>query len=100
MLPIAFSAFLSCERLQKIKAGSRPQYYRLAYHGNWYLMARKLEKERVATFALSRFKRMEGTGHTFTCPVSFSPEAYARQAFGIVGGEESVGAPRNGTIGG
>jgi proteasome accessory factor B len=65
-------------------------YHLLAYHGNWYLMARNVEKERVATFALSRFMGVEGTGERFMRPADFSPEAYARQAFGIVGGEEPI----------
>ena len=65
-------------------------YHLLAYHGNWYLMARNAEKDRVATFALSRFRRVEGTGKAFTRPEDFNPEAYARQAFGIVGGEKPM----------
>ena len=50
-------------------------------------MAWNVEKKRVATFALSRFQRIEATGQSFTRPDGFSPETYARQAFGIVGGE-------------
>ena len=65
-------------------------YHLLAYHGNWYLMARNVEKERVATFALSRFRQIAATGSAFTRPAEFSPETYARQAFGIVGGEEPI----------
>jgi predicted DNA-binding transcriptional regulator YafY len=65
-------------------------YHLLAYHGNWYLMARNVENERVATFALSRFRQIAATGQTFTRPAEFSAEAYARKAFGIVGGEDSI----------
>ena len=65
-------------------------YHLLAYHGNWYVMAWNVEKERVATFALSRFRRIEATGQTFTRLAGFSPETYARQAFGIVGGEKPI----------
>jgi len=65
-------------------------YHLLAYHGNWYALAMNTAKDRVETFALSRFKRIEGTGQPFTRPAEFSPEAYARQAFGIVGGEEPI----------
>ena len=65
-------------------------FHLLAYHGNWYLMAWNMEKERVATFALSRFRRIAATGQAFTRPVEFSPETYARQAFGIVGGGEPL----------
>jgi hypothetical protein len=49
-----------------------------------------VEKARVATFALSRFRRIEPATQNFTRPTEFSPEAYARQAFGIVGGEEPI----------
>jgi len=65
-------------------------YHLLAYHGNWYLMAWNVEKERVATFALSRFRRVQETRERFTRPTDFSPESYARQSFGIVGGEEPI----------
>ena len=65
-------------------------YHLLAYHGNWYLMAWNVEKDRIATFALSRFRRVAATGQAFTRPAEFSPETYARQAFGIVGGEEPI----------
>jgi predicted DNA-binding transcriptional regulator YafY len=33
---------------------------------------------------------VEGTRERFMRPADFSPEAYARQAFGIVGGEEPI----------
>ena len=65
-------------------------YHLLAYHGNWYVLALNTAKARVETFALSRFRRIAATGHAFTRPADFSPEAYARQAFGIVGGEEAI----------
>ncbi len=65
-------------------------YHLLAYHGNWHLMAWNVEKERVATFALSRFRRVERTRRRFTRPTDFNPETYARQAFGIVGGEKPI----------
>lgn len=65
-------------------------YHLLAYHGNWYLMAWNVKKKRVATFALSRFGQIEAMGQVFTRPAEFSPETYARQAFGIVGGEEPI----------
>jgi predicted DNA-binding transcriptional regulator YafY len=65
-------------------------YHLLAYHGNWHLLARNVQKERVATFALSRFRRVQGIGGRFTRPTGFSREAYARQAFGIVAGEQPI----------
>jgi hypothetical protein len=47
-------------------------------------------KDQVETFALSRFRRIDATGQTFARPAEFNPESYARQAFGIMGGEESI----------
>ena len=60
----------------------------LAYHGNWYLIAKNVAKDLMETFALSRFRSIERRGLTFTRPVSFDPETYARRAFGITGGEK------------
>jgi len=65
-------------------------YHLLAYHGNWYVLARNTAKGRVETFALSRFRQIAATGQTFMRPDEFRPEIYARQAFGIVGGKEPI----------
>jgi len=65
-------------------------YHLLAYHGNWYAMAHNVAKQQVETFALSRFRKIDATGQTFLRPADFNPEAYARRAFGIVGGEEPI----------
>ncbi|MFA7463024.1 MAG: WYL domain-containing protein [Anaerovoracaceae bacterium] len=65
-------------------------YHLLAYHGNWYVLARHVAKDRVATFAISRFRKIKTAGQIFTRPADFNPEAYARQAFGIMGGEELI----------
>jgi len=61
-------------------------YHLLAYHGNWYVFAWNTAKERVATFAVSRFHSITATGATFDRPSDFDNEAYARNAFGITGG--------------
>lgn len=47
-------------------------------------------KDQIETFALSRFRQIETTGQTFTRPADFNAETYAKQAFGIVGGEEPI----------
>ncbi len=65
-------------------------YQLLTYHGNWYVLALNTAKDQIATFALSRFSRIEATGQTFTRPVDFNAETYAKQAFGIVGGEAPI----------
>ena len=65
-------------------------YHLLAYHDNWYVLARNVVKNQVETFALSRFQRIEPGSGIFTRPAEFNPETYARQAFGIVGGEEPI----------
>ncbi|MDP8236836.1 MAG: WYL domain-containing protein, partial [Candidatus Erginobacter occultus] len=65
-------------------------YHLLAYHGNWYLFARNLARDRVQTFALSRFERIETAGCTFSRPADFDVGTYAKQAFGITGGEKAL----------
>jgi predicted DNA-binding transcriptional regulator YafY len=65
-------------------------YHLLAYHGNWYVLAFYLAKERVQTFALSRLKSIIAAGESFMRPPDFDPEMYARKAFGIVGGEAPI----------
>ena len=62
----------------------------LAYHGNWYVLARNAEKGQIETFALSRFRGIEAAGSTFTRPADFDAQRYARQAFGITGGEKPI----------
>jgi len=62
----------------------------LAYHGNWYVLAHNPAKGRVETFALSRFRRIEGSGETFQRPVGFDPRTHAEEAFGITGGEKPM----------
>ena len=65
-------------------------YHLLAYHGNWYVFAWNAAKERVATFALSRFRQIEPTGARFAPPKDFDPKTYAKNAFGITGGEKPI----------
>ncbi len=65
-------------------------YHLLAYHGNWYLMAWHVAKSCVATFALSRFDRIEAAGRAFARPADFNPQEFARQSFGITGGETAM----------
>ena len=65
-------------------------YHLLAYHGNWYVLARNVGKDQIETFALSRFRQIEATGQTFTRPADFNAETYAKHAFGIVGGEAPI----------
>lgn len=47
-------------------------------------------KERVATFALSRFRQIEPTGARFAPPKDFDPKTFAKNAFGITGGEKPI----------
>ena len=65
-------------------------YHLLAYHGNWYVFAWNTAKDRVATFALSRFRSIVPTGSIFERPSDFDHHAYARNAFGITGGGNLV----------
>jgi len=65
-------------------------YHLLAYHGNWYLLAHNEDKDRMATFALSRFRDITGTGQVFRRAPDFDVKAYAREAFGITRGEQTL----------
>ena len=62
----------------------------LAYHGNWYMLALNSAKGRVGTFALSRFRKVEGSGRTFQRPEGFDARSHARQAFGITAEEKPM----------
>ena len=63
-------------------------YHLYAYHGNWYVAARNPAREGVATFALSRLRKVRGTGEFFEVPPTFDPARHMREAFGVVGGAE------------
>jgi hypothetical protein len=54
----------------------------LAYHGNWYVLARNAEKDQIETFALSRFRGIEAAGSTFTRPADFDAPALPRKPSG------------------
>ena len=58
----------------------------LAYHGNWYVLARSRGSDK--TFALSRFGKVEPTGKCFKRPAGFDWRAFSREAFGIAHGEK------------
>ncbi len=55
----------------------------MAYHGNWYLLALNTAAGRLETFALSRCRRLAGTGQRFARPAAFDPRAFFKDAFGI-----------------
>jgi predicted DNA-binding transcriptional regulator YafY len=74
----------------RVSAHELHPYHLLAYHGNWYVLARQVEKDKIGTFALSRFRRIEATGQSFTRPADFNAETHTRQAFGITSGEEMI----------
>ena len=59
-------------------------YHLLAYHGNLYVFARNMAKNRVATFAISRFRRIEPTGCSFPLPLDFDPSTQGTRAVGLV----------------
>jgi proteasome accessory factor B len=58
----------------------------LAYHGNWYVLARSRGSEK--TFALSRFGKVAPTGKHFKRPAGFDWRSFSREAFGIAHGEK------------
>ena len=65
-------------------------YHLLAYHGNWYVLARNTAKEQIETFALSRFRNLASSGGTFARPADFNAQTYLRQSFGITGGDQPM----------
>jgi len=58
----------------------------LAYHGNWYVLARSRGSDK--TFALSRFGKVAPAGKHFKRPARFDWRAFSREAFGIAHGEK------------
>jgi len=66
-------------------------YHLVFYHGNWYVLAWNAAKERTATFAVSRIRRLQPTGALFEVPSGFDVQAHIRAAFGITGGEKPFG---------
>jgi predicted DNA-binding transcriptional regulator YafY len=58
----------------------------LAYHGNWYGLARSRGSDK--TFALSRFGKVVPTGKCFKRPAGFEWRAFSREAFGLAHGEK------------
>lgn len=63
-------------------------YHLISYHGNWYALARDREKDRLATFAVSRIREIRGTGGFFEVPKGFHIKDHLDKAFGIVRGGE------------
>jgi proteasome accessory factor B len=65
-------------------------HHLVAYHGNWYLLAYHDQRDKVATFALSRIRRVAHTGRAFETAHPFDPEAWLRRGFGITGGGKPI----------
>lgn len=63
-------------------------YHLVAYHGNWYVLAKTEGREEPATFALSRIRSAEPASGRFEIPESFDPQAHLGRAFGIVRGQK------------
>jgi predicted DNA-binding transcriptional regulator YafY len=63
-------------------------YHLLAYHGNWYLLARNIRNDRVVTFALFRVKGIHASQRVFERPGRFDARAWFREAFGITRGDK------------
>lgn len=57
-----------------------------AYHGNWYVLAKKTSDGSVGMFAISRMRRVENRGEPVRRPDGLDPEEYMHEAFGIVRG--------------
>lgn len=63
-------------------------YHLVSYHGNWYVLARYVEKDKVATFAVSRIVSVE-IGAEFRGRKKFDVSTFIENSFGIVGGEKA-----------
>jgi proteasome accessory factor B len=64
-------------------------HHLFAYHGNWYILAKRPENERPwSTFAISRIFEATGTGKLFRVDPEFCAQDRIRQAFGISQGEK------------
>ena len=57
----------------------------VAYHGNWYVLARTEGHDEPATFAVSRIRSIVPAGRRFSIPEGFDPGQYLRRGFGIAG---------------
>jgi predicted DNA-binding transcriptional regulator YafY len=59
-------------------------YHLFAYHGNWYLLARREDTEKPwSTFAISRIRKISGTGILFEVDHDFDAKQHIKKAFGI-----------------
>jgi predicted DNA-binding transcriptional regulator YafY len=58
-------------------------YHCIGYKGEWYLVARDIEKAALRIFALSRMETVTLSDTTFTVPAGFTVNDYVDPAFGI-----------------
>ncbi len=63
-------------------------YHMISYRGNWYVLARDLAKERMATYPMSRLRTVDGTGRYFVIPRGFKVTDHVETTFGIIRGDE------------
>lgn len=59
-----------------------------AFHGDWYLLANHPKRGKIVSFALSRIRRIHGTGELFPEPDRQTIRKLLDERFGIVGGDE------------
>ncbi|MEI7732613.1 MAG: WYL domain-containing protein [Verrucomicrobiota bacterium] len=63
-------------------------YHLVAYHGNWYLVARNAAANKLETFALSRCLALRGAGEYFVRPKDFDAKVFLKTGFGITQAEQ------------
>jgi len=56
----------------------------------WYVIGRDSDREAIRTFALSRMKRLRGTGQTFEKPAGFSVQKFLSGSFSAFQAKETV----------
>lgn len=58
------------------------------FRKRWYVVARSLSDERLRIYSLDRIVCLQTTGHPFTLPEDFDPEAYFANSFGVTVDED------------
>ncbi len=71
-----------------VKRYTLDSYHLLFYHGNWYVIGMNRTGGRIATFAVSRIRKVTRTDIMFEPNPEFDVAAVLRESFGIVRGEK------------
>lgn len=67
-------------------------YFTKVFKQRWYVVGRNVKENKIKTYALDRMANVAQSSDTFSMPPGFSPDAYFKDAFGIV---VDASEPRN-----